>query len=133
MKYLLDTNTCIRYINGRAPQIRERMRNIVDTEIAISTVTMGEMFAGSAKSEYPQQSRAKQDTFFIRFTHLTFDEAAADEFGQIRAYLETTGIPIGPYDMQIAAIARVHRLIVVPHNIKEFSHISELEIEDWEI
>ena len=50
MKYLLDTNTCVRYINGRAPQIRENMRSVVDTDIAISTITMGEMFAGSAKS-----------------------------------------------------------------------------------
>ncbi len=132
MKYLLDTNTCIRYINGRAPQIREHMRYIVDTDIAISTVTMGEMFFGSAKSAYPERSRAKQDAFFIRFTHLVYDEIAADEFGRIRAHLEMKGTSIGPYDMQIAAIAVVHGLVVVTHNIKEFGRISWLKIEDWE-
>ncbi len=42
MNYLLDTNTCIRYINGRGPQIREVLGRIVDTDIAISTVTKGE-------------------------------------------------------------------------------------------
>jgi tRNA(fMet)-specific endonuclease VapC len=57
MKYLLDTNTCIRYINGRAPQIRERMRNILDADIAISAVTKGEMYAGAARSQTAERSR----------------------------------------------------------------------------
>lgn len=133
MKYLLDTNTCIRYINGRAPQIRERMNTIADSEIAISTVTRGEMYAGSAKSKTPQHSRALQDAFFIRFASLPFDEAAADTFGNIRAALEIAGTPIGAYDMQIAAIAQVHGLIVVTHNTREFGRVAGLLLDDWEI
>ena len=43
MKYLLDTNTCIRYINGRAPKIREMMLTITDNDIVISAITKGEM------------------------------------------------------------------------------------------
>lgn len=132
MKYLLDTNTCIRFVNGRAPQIRERMGTVSDSDIAISTVTKGEMYAGSAKSQTPQRSRARQDAFFVRFASLPFDEAAADEFGRIRAHLELAGTPIGPYDMQIAAIAIVNNLILVTHNTKEFGRVSGLEIEDWE-
>lgn len=133
MKYLLDTNTCIRYINGRAPQIREHMRAILDSDVAISTVTMGEMYAGSAKSQTPERSRALQDAFFVRFTSLPYDEAAADAFGRIRAALERAGTPIGPYDMQIAGIAQAHGLIVVTHNLQEFSRITGLKIEDWEV
>ncbi|MBZ0278790.1 MAG: type II toxin-antitoxin system VapC family toxin [Anaerolineae bacterium] len=133
MKYLLDTNTCIRYINGRAPQIRDHMRSIADADIAISTVTQGEMYAGSVKSQTPQHSRAKQDAFFIRFAKLAFDEAAANEFGRIRAYLEQAGTPIGPYDMQIAAIAVVHDLVIVTHNTREFGRVPGLKVEDWEV
>jgi tRNA(fMet)-specific endonuclease VapC len=133
MKYLLDTDICIRYINGRAPQIREHMRQISDSDIAISTVTQGEMYAGSAKSQTPERSRAKQDAFFVRFTSLPYDEEAANEFGRIRAHLELAGIPIGPYDMQIAAIGIVHNLTLVTHNIKEFERIRWLIIEDWEV
>ena len=132
MKYLLDTNTCIRYINGRNPQIREHMRSIQDSDIAISTVTKSEMYAGSAKSQYPLRSRAMQDAFFIRFESLPFDEPSADAFGRIRAALEIAGTPIGPYDMQIAAIAQVHGLIVVTHNLREFSRVKGLLVEDWE-
>lgn len=39
MKYLLDTNTCIRYINGRAPQIREHMRTIAAVANGLIVVT----------------------------------------------------------------------------------------------
>lgn len=132
MKYLLDTNTCIRYLNGRAPQIREHMRTISDADIAISSVTKGEMYAGSTKSQTPERSRAIQDAFLVRFVSLPYDDDAAEAFGYIRARLEIAGTPIGPYDMQIAAIALVHNLIVVTHNVKEFGRIAELKIEDWE-
>lgn len=108
------------------------MRTILDADIAISTVTKGEMFAGSAKSQTPERSRAAQDAFFIRFASLTFDEAAANAFGRVKAALEIAGTPIGSYDMQIAAIALVHGLIVVTHNTREFSRIAGLQIEDWE-
>lgn len=133
MKYLLDTNTCIRYLNGRAPAIREKMLTVNDIDVAVSAITKGEMFAGSARSQKPQQSRARQDAFFIRFVSLPFDDEAANEFGRIRAALEAAGTPIGPYDMQIAAIALAHDLIVVTHNTREFGRIEGLQIEDWEV
>jgi tRNA(fMet)-specific endonuclease VapC len=132
MKYLLDTNTCIRYLNGRVPAIRQKMLTLNDTDIGVSAVTKGEMFAGSARSQTPQHSRARQDAFFVRFVSLPFDDAAADKFGRIRAALEAAGTPVGPYDMQIAAIALVHSLIVVTHNVREFGRIEGLQIEDWE-
>lgn len=133
MKYLLDTNTCIRYINGRAPSIREHMRSIDDSDIIISAITKAEMYAGSAKSNTPKRSRTKQEAFFSRFKSLPFDDVSANEFGRIRTFLEKNGISIGPYDMQIAAIAVSHKLIVVTHNVKEFSRIPWLKVEDWEI
>ncbi len=133
MKYLLDTNTCIRFINGRAPQIREHMRQIEDSDIAISTITQAEMYAGSARSQTPQRSRAKQEAFFIRFQSLPFDEESADEFGRIRAHLESRGTPIDPYDMLISSIAVVNNLSLVTHNIREFERIPWLTLEDWEV
>lgn len=67
MKYLLDTNTCIRFINGRAPQIKVKLLSVAQSNIAISTILQAEMFAGSAKSQTPQRSREIQQEFFRRF------------------------------------------------------------------
>lgn len=132
MKYLLDTNTCIRFINGRAPQIREKMLTVDDTEIGISTIVQAEMFAGSAKSQTPERSRQIQQAFFKRFTIVPFDEKSALVYGDIRATLEKKGTPIGGNDILIAAIAIALDLILVTHNTREFERVDGLKLEDWE-
>lgn len=133
MKYLLDTNTCIRYINGRSLEIRLKLPTIPARDIVVCSIVRAELFYGAAKSRTPAQSLEKQARFLRPYATLTFDDSAADEFGRIRAYLERNGTPIGPYDMQIAAIALVHGLIVVTHNTSEFGRINGLKLEDWEI
>ena len=69
---------------------------------------------------------------FSLINSLPFDGNAAREFGEIRAYLARQGTPIGPYDLQIAAIAKAHDLILVTHNTREFSRVLGLRVEDWE-
>ena len=133
MKYLLDTNTCIRYINGRAPQIRLRLHAVSRSEVAISTITIAEMFFGAAKSQTPDVSLKKQEEFIATLQQLIFDERAARIYGPLRANLERKGTPIGANDMLIAAIALVHDMILVTHNVGEFGRIPSLKIEDWEI
>ena len=133
MKYLLDTNACIRYINGRAPRVRDQVNSKSSSDIVISAITKGEMYYGSSKSQTPERSRAKQDGFLRQFESIPFDDDAAEEYGGIRAYLEKRGTPIGRHDMLIAAVARARGLIVVTHNISEFERIPGLNVEDWEV
>jgi tRNA(fMet)-specific endonuclease VapC len=85
------------------------------------------------KARRRKHHEKKQEKFLRPYATLPFDNAAAKVFGRIRAELEQQGLPIGPYDLQIAAIAMVHDLIVVTHNLKEFERIKDLKIEDWEI
>jgi tRNA(fMet)-specific endonuclease VapC len=60
-----------------------------------------------------------------------FDDADAVEYAKIRQELETAGIVIGPYDLQIAAICVRHGLTLVTSNIGEFSRVHGLMVEDW--
>ena len=133
MKYLLDTNVCINYINGRAPRVRDQVNSKSSSDIVISAITKGEMYYGSSKSQTPERSCAKQDDFLRQFESIPFDDDAAEEYGSIRAYLEKRGTPIGRHDMLIAAIARARGLIVFTHNISEFERIPGLNVEDWEV
>lgn len=133
MKYSLDTNTCIRYINGRAPKLREKIPTVPARDIVVCSVVRSELAYGAAKSQTPERSAEKQQQFLEPYATLPFDNAAAGIFGQLRAYLEKQGTPIGPYDMQIAAIALAHDLILVTYNLKEFSRVPDLKIEDWEV
>ena len=132
MKYLLDTNTCIRYINGRSAAIRQKLPAVPAREIVVCSVVRGELAYGAARSQTPAESAAKQQKFLKPYASLPYDDAAADVGGRIRAALEAAGTPIGPYDLQIAAIALVHGLIVVTHNVREFRRVAGLQVEDWE-
>lgn len=132
MNYLLDTNTCIRFINGRAPNIRDRFLSVDRQDIAVSSITKAEMYFGSTKSQFPEISRSKQDRFLNGLTTISFDDAAADVYGPIRASLEKSGTPMGQLDTLIAAVAIAHNLILVTHNTREFARITSLRIEDWE-
>ena len=74
----------------------------------------------------------KLELFFSVFTSKAFDDDAV-KFGEIRAYLQKLGTPIGPYDMQIASIALVNDFTLVIHNTREFSRVPNLNLEDWEV
>jgi tRNA(fMet)-specific endonuclease VapC len=73
------------------------------------------------------------DRFLSPFTCHPFDEDVADVSAKLRAQLAESGTMIGPYDLQIAATAVVHDLILVTHNTSEFSRIATLRIQDWEV
>ncbi|TVP57049.1 MAG: type II toxin-antitoxin system VapC family toxin [Nodularia sp. (in: Bacteria)] len=133
MIYLLDTNVCIVYMNGRNDFLRHNFKNHSDVDIVVCSVVKSELFYGAKKSNNPSRSLTLQKAFLSRFVSLAFNDAAAEIFGTIRTQLNALGTPISPYDLQIAAIALANELILVTHNINEFSRVEGLRIEDWEV
>ncbi len=91
-----------------------------------------ELIFGAVKSDSPEKTQMEQREFLKPLMSLPFDDNAAEQYGVIRAKLESKGTPIGPNDLLIASIALAHNLILVTHNIREFSRIDGLKIEDWE-
>lgn len=132
MKYLLDTNVCIVYLNQPDSNVRKRLERLLPNEIAVCSVVKAELFYGAMRTRNPQSTLTAQRRFLDQFVSLPFDDQAAIVYGSIRADLAELGTPIGPYDLQIAAISLTHDLTLRSHNIREFSRISELRIEDWE-
>jgi tRNA(fMet)-specific endonuclease VapC len=132
VRYLLDSNVCARYLNGKSLAIRERLRATNIADIAVCSVVKGELFYGAIKSNNPERTLARQQEFLKLFVSLPFDDSAALIYGRIRAELSANGTPIGPNDFQIAAIAMANNLILITHNTKEFSRVNGLQIEDWE-
>jgi len=133
MIYLLDTNVCIVYLKGQNSHLKQKLDNILLSEIAVCSVVKGELFYGSLRSANPERNLRLQQEFLSQFLSLPFDDQSAVVFGEIRAQLASKGTPIGAYDLQIAAIALANNLILVLHNTKEFSRIPQLQLEDWEM
>jgi len=96
-------------------------------------VVKAELLYGAYKSTRVEQNLAKLELVFSLVESLPFEGKAAMHFGKIRAYLAQKGTPIGPYDLQIAAVARAQDLILVTHNTREFARVPDLKIEDWEV
>ena len=109
-KYLLDTCTCIALIKGKHG-VAEHVREVGVDECKISDITLDVVTVMNLFEQYP-------------ITHLR-------KYGEIRWMLEKRGKKIGDMDMFIAATALEEDLIVVTGNVKHFSHIDGLKIENW--
>lgn len=132
MRYLLDTNACMRVLNDTSARLVERLRAEDPSNIRLCAVTKAELLYGAHHSSRPSANLRLLERFFAPFVSLPFDDRCAEHYGAIRAELSAQGKTIGPHDLQIAAIARAHHLILVSHNTCEFSRVTGLRIEDWE-
>lgn len=104
MTYLLDTNTCIRYLNGQSASIRTRLERSTPEEISLCSVVKAELLYGTAKNQAAECTFAHLRRFFELFRSLPFDDRSATAYGEIRADLERRGVSIGANDLMIAAI-----------------------------
>lgn len=130
LRYMLDTNLCIRVLRDRPAQARERF-NLEADGLCISTVVLTELLHGAVKSARPAHHRREVERFASRLEVLAFDVAAADHAADIRAALERKGQPIGGYDLLIAGHARSRGLVIVTGNLAEFGRVDGLRCEDW--
>ncbi len=130
--YLLDTNACIRILNGSSPNLVRRLRQSLPAELRMCSVVKAELYHGVRRSRRSAANLRLLRKFFAPFVSLPFDDRCAEHYGVIRDELERTGTPIGPNDLMIAAIAVSNDLVLVTHNVREFSRIVGLQIEDWE-
>ncbi len=131
MKYVLDTNACIRILKGNAPSMLRRIEHISSDDIIIPAIVRFELYYGAYKSSRPEDTLRKLTDFLNAFEHADMDDPIGEIVGKVRADLERKGLPIGPYDLLIGATALSLKSILVTHNTKEFSRIENLMIEDW--
>jgi tRNA(fMet)-specific endonuclease VapC len=130
LRYLLDTNFCIRVLRDRPPALRDRFNRAADS-LCISTIVLAELLHGGAKSARPDHHRGEVERFAARLEVLPFDADAADHAADIRARLERRGQTIGGYDVLIAGHARSRGLVVVTGNLGVFNRVDGLRCEDW--
>jgi tRNA(fMet)-specific endonuclease VapC len=130
LRYLLDTNLCIRLIRDRPQGLRLRF-NAEAESLCTSDVVLYELLYGAERSARPAEVRREVERFAARLSVLPFDDDAASHAADIRASLERAGGVIGPYDLMIAGQARSRGLTVVTGNLGEFRRVDGLRAEDW--
>ncbi|MFH1351319.1 MAG: type II toxin-antitoxin system VapC family toxin [Pseudomonadota bacterium] len=131
MSYLLDTNTCIYFLNRSSEKIISKMKSLSPSNIRLSSITVAELFFGAEKSKAKKKNWTIVQSFIGNFELIPFDEKCCENYAKIRVSLEKFGSPIGPMDLLIASITLAHNLILVTNNVKEFRRIRGLKLENW--
>ncbi len=131
MKYLLDTNICIYLIKKKPQKTFAKFQDLNVGEVGISAITYAELEYGVAHSSDPQQNRMALSEFLAPLELLDFQAPIAPLYGVLRTSLVRAGKMIGPLDLLIAAHALFLGAVLVTNNVKEFSRVADLRIENW--
>ena len=128
---ILDSDHCVAILRAQL-DLTERIAP--DEELAIATVSIGELVHGATKSQRASDSLIRLDVLFAALTILPYDEWSARRFGTLKAQLEQAGEVISDLDLQIASITMDHDAVLVTHNQKHFSRLTSiagLALGDW--
>lgn len=130
MLYMLDTNTASAAIKGSAALDRH-LGQIPLRQWCLSAITRAELRYGLALR--PDATRlARLVNEFLAMAHtLDWNKAATDAHGYLRAQLRQRGTPIGAFDEMIAAHALATGAVLVTDNVKHFSQVDGLVVENW--
>lgn len=129
-RYLLDTNICIYIINRRPPGVFAHFEALRAGEVAISSITGSELHFGVARSGSSRNLLALEK-FLAPLVIAPFDATAMHHYGTLRHRLDAQGTPIGAMDMLIAAHALALNITLVTNNLREFSRVPGLKLENW--
>ena len=99
--------------------------------IAISSITVSELYYGVAKSSKPNENTIALEQFILPLTVINYNKEDSISYGKLRAKLEQKGKLIGAMDMLIAAQALSRDLILVTNNEREFKKVEGLSFENW--
>lgn len=128
---MLDTNICIYIIKNKPLNVRKKFESYNFGEIAISSITVSELYYGAYKSSKQEQNLLSLNNFLSPFNIIEFDIECALAYGKVRAELENKGQIIGCMDMLIASCSLAKNFTLITNNLKKFKRIKGLKVENW--
>lgn len=128
--YLLDTDTIIYNLKGNKT-VREYLQQHLNDQIAVSVITLMELYYGAYKSRKVESNLAKVKTLETALEIIPVNQEIVEIFGMLKSNLEKTGKPIDDFDLILASTVLTHNLILVTNNEKHFKRIEGLTLENW--
>ena len=127
MRYLLDTDWVIHYLNGH-PEIVRRVQELSAEGIGLSLISLAELYEGVLYSRNPQRSEEGLQAFLRGVELVGIDDAITRVFGRERGRLRAQGKTVGDFDLLIGATALHHGVAVLTNNRRHFELIETLQI-----
>ncbi|WP_334941622.1 type II toxin-antitoxin system tRNA(fMet)-specific endonuclease VapC [Nostoc sp.] len=119
------------YILQKPQKVLDKFQSLNISDVGISSITVAELEYGVAKSQQQQKNRTALLQFLLPLEIIEFNQASATIYGSIRSNLESRGLIIGAMDMLIASQALSLGVTLVTNNVREFSRIPTLPLENW--
>ena len=130
MTYLLDTDTCIYWLNGHQT-VKDKLLAAGWDQIAISIITQAELYYGAYNSSRIPENLKQADDFLAQFPIIPLHETTLKQFGLLKAQLRQSGQIIPDFDLLIASVALVEDKILVTNNTRHYQRIPKLKLENW--
>ncbi|MBC8129471.1 MAG: PIN domain-containing protein [Rhizobiaceae bacterium] len=128
--FLLDTNAASDLLRRPDGRIAEHVKRVGETNVGMSVLVSAELAFGAEQSSSPTLVW-RVESLRRRISVLSFEQPADLHYGRLRAILKARGLPIGPNDLLIAAHALALNATLVTDNIREFSRVPGLAVENW--
>lgn len=130
MTISIDTNICVSVLRGDL-RLRQRLTAYDPAELALSSIVHFELMTGESKLRDAGRAGRNLAMVLGHLVVLDFSRQDAEAAAEVRAYLERAGRGIGPLDTLIAGQALARGLTVATNNVREFSRVPGLKVEDW--
>lgn len=130
-QYMLDTDTCSYIMNRDGARTARKLQEHEVKDVFISAITKSELEFGIEVSPHRDKDKNALAVFLQHVAVLDYPSDAALDYAQIRAYLKKKGTPIGANDLFIAAHSRCLGMTMVTNNMREFSRVPGLKVENW--
>lgn len=128
--YVLDTDTCIYWLNGEE-KIRRKVEQVGPDNLRLTIITLAELRYGAYNSQNVSENLKNIDNFLRKVRVLPLDNDAAGRFGKIKVDLRKKGQIIEDFDVLIASIALSHGGVLVTNNVEHFKRIAVLNHVNW--
>jgi tRNA(fMet)-specific endonuclease VapC len=130
VNYLLDTDTCIYWLNGRQP-VREKLLAVGWDEVCICVITAAELYYGAYNSNRVSENLANAEDFIQNLPVVPLTDPALRKYGELKAELRRIGQTIAEFDLLIASVALAEGYTLVTNNTRHYERINGLKLENW--
>jgi tRNA(fMet)-specific endonuclease VapC len=130
--YCFDTDIFSAVLRRDPPlQLIRRIAQVRPEEQFTTSITLAELLYGVSKRGSPELAGRVRDLIAEAAGVLPFDVAAAEVYGPLRASLELQGRRLDEPDLRIASIALSRQLTLITGNVRHFSRVPDLRLENW--
>jgi predicted nucleic acid-binding protein len=126
---LLDTDICIELLRGNTEVIEKRRK--YDEKVAVSFMSVAELYYGAEKSEHVSENSSLIEEFLLTVEIVHSDLEILKKFGVIKTGLAKSGEILPDADIFIAATTLAKCSLLITGNVNHFKRIEELRIENW--